>query len=316
MIINFTDFVVENFSDYDGSLGGYISGLAENDPRVCDIVSSYTQDIDQSVDMYNAIEVLGDGVKISLLKSVENHINGVEAELKVSDTSVKESPHEEVLEEANGGKGVFTSFLKSLTALGFKENVVSNDNKSNFLFMFRFVGVDGSDVKQVFKRFKSLQQVHIEEEKRLSLYYGVRTDGMLEYGVYIDEMEPIGEFKLKGREFNNYKISKLKSLSGFKKSMVELDYKDLVTMLKLKQVMSEYDPGQVNSKMQPEINGRIMTFGYYGYGTWSVGNINPQDLGDIKDNIKEHLSKYKWTKDCLIAVDARNFWVYINIKLK
>ncbi len=315
MIINFTEFVVENFSEYDGSLGEYISGLAEKDVRVSEIVASYTKDVDQSVDISNAVEILSDTVKISLLKSVENHINGVEAELKVSTSSVDESP-EEALEESFGSKGVFTSFLKSLTALGFKDNVVSRDTKSNFLFMFRFVGANGVDVKQVFKRFKSLQEVTIDEEKRLSLYYGVRTDGMLEYGIYIDDMEPVGEFKLKRREFNNYKVSKLKSLSGFKKSMVELDYEDLVTMLKLKQVMSEFDPGQVQSKMQPEINNRIMTFGYYGYGTWSAGNISPQDLEDVKNNVKEHLSKYKWTKNCLMAVDARNFWIYINIKLK
>ena len=108
----------------------------------------------------------------------------------------------------------------------------------------------------------------------------------------------------------------MKSLSGFKRLTVDLDHDDIIKHLKLKQVMSDFDPGHHDSKMPPVMNGRVITFGYYGYGTWSGGNLAPQDLEQIKDDTKEYLSKYKWTKDCLIALDARNFWVYINIKLK
>jgi hypothetical protein len=326
MINTFSEFTNENFNPHDGTLGDYISGLAETDERVREIVASYTMDVDQSVNMSNAINILSDTVKISLLKNVEDHVNGVEGELKVTTSSEKESTDIgddedsgqviELIDESYGSKGIFTSFLKCLTALGFKDNTVSNDNKSNFLFLFRFIGRNGEEVKQVFNRFASLKKVHVDESKRLSLYYGLRTDGMIEYGSYSEDFDPIGEFKLGKREFNIYKTSELKSLSGFKRLVVDIDYSDILTFIKLKMVMGDFDPGHVQSKMQPEINSRIMTFGYYGYGTWSGGNLSPEDLDTIKNNIKEYLSKYKWTKQCQIALDARGFWVYVNIRLK
>jgi len=320
MISKFNTFVAENFSDYDGTLGQYIGGLAKSDERVAEIVASYTKETDQSVDIVNAIDVLSDTIKVSLLKNVEKHINDEEAEVKVSTSSTDEpavdTEYIEPLDESYGGKGLFSSFLKCLTALGFKDNKVSSDTPSNFLYIFRFIGKSASEVQQVFNRYKSLQKVKLEEGKTYSLYYGLRTDGMMEYGTYINEMEPIGEFKLGKRDFNKFKTTELKSLSGFKRLTVDMDYNDNVLFLKLKQVMSDFDPGKIQTKMPPFINGRIMTFGYYGYGTWSSGNISPQDLENIKNEIKDYLSKYKWTEKCMIGVTAKNFWVYINIKLK
>lgn len=312
-MLKFIDFICEKYDgSVDASIGSYISDLAENDDRVRELVANFTKEIDPSIEMSNAINILDDIKKVELLRNVEQHINNEKGNFNVSTRAA--SDHE--LNESQGKRGIFTSFLKSLTALGFRENQHSTDIPDRFLFIFRFSGKKGDDIMTIFKRFAYLDSVELDPERPTQLYFGLTDDNIIEYGWYYDELNKLGEFKLTKSEFNKLKIAEFKSLSGFKKLVSQLDHTDIILMLKLKKRMREFDPGKISSKMQPRINDRIITFGYYGYGTWKSGVLEQENITELKEKVKQFLLNDKWSEKFLMNVSSNNFWTYINFKIK
>jgi len=314
MIRKYDQFIQENFSEEEHhSLGEYIEELAQDDEFIQMIVGQYTGDINPSISLSNAINVLDDMTKIELLKRVENHINGVE----VGEVSIGTSTPVDLLEESYG-KNVLTTFMKCLTALGFKDNTPEpKEIPSEFLIFFRLSGVESSKIESVFKRFKSLSTVQIDyTHPSMGLYFGIRNTGDFEYGVYYHELVPIGTFKLTKSVFNSLKLSELKSATGLKKMLVNLSLNDILLMGKIKLEMDKFTPGYFEQKMVPTVNDRVITFGYYGVGKWDNGHLDEGELMNIKGNLKNFLSKYKWSEKIQISVVPSKFWVYINIKLK
>lgn len=313
MIKKYIDFVQESFNQEEHhSLGEYIEGLSKDDQYIQMLIGEYTKDIDASISVSNAINVLDDMDKVELLKRVENHLNGVEGEL-----SVGTSTPVNLLEESYG-KNILTTFMKCLTALGFKDNTPeSKEVPSEFLIFFKFIGVDSSKIESVFKRFKSLSSIQIDySQPKMGLYFGIKNDGNFEYGYYYDELVPIGQFKLNKSTYNSLKLSDLKATSGLKKELVNLKLEDIILMGKIKLEMDKFNPGYFEQKMIPNINDRIMTFGYYGVGKWDNGQLSENDLMSVKDNLKLFLSKYKWSEKIQISLVPSKFWIYVNIKLK
>jgi hypothetical protein len=313
MIKKYIDFVQESFNQEEHhSLGEYIEGLSKDDQYIQMLIGEYTKDIDASISVSNAINVLDDMDKVELLKRVENHLNGVEDEL-----SVGTSTPVNLLEESYG-KNILTTFMKCLTALGFKDNTPeSKEVPSEFLIFFKFIGVDSSKIESVFKRFKSLSSIQIDySQPKMGLYFGIKNDGNFEYGYYYDELVPIGQFKLNKSTYNSLKLSDLKATSGLKKELVNLKLEDIILMGKIKLEMDKFNPGYFEQKMIPNINDRIMTFGYYGVGKWDNGQLSENDLMSVKDNLKLFLSKYKWSEKIQISLVPSKFWIYVNIKLK
>ena len=80
--------------------------------------------------------------------------------------------------------------------------------------------------------------------------------------------------------------------------------------------MDKFQPGYFEQKMVPLVNDRIITFGYYGVGKWDNGQLDSGELMNVKNNLKNFLSKYKWSEKIQISVVPSKFWVYINIKIK
>lgn len=313
MIKKYIDFVQESFNQEEHhSLGEYIEVLSKDDQYIQMLIGEYTKDIDASISVSNAINVLDDMDKVELLKRVENHLNGVEGEL-----SVGTSTPVNLLEESYG-KNILTTFMKCLTALGFKDNTPeSKEVPSEFLIFFKFIGVDSSKIESVFKRFKSLSSIQIDySQPKMGLYFGIKNDGNFEYGYYYDELVPIGQFKLNKSTYNSLKLSDLKATSGLKKELVNLKLEDIILMGKIKLEMDKFNPGYFEQKMIPTINDRIMTFGYYGVGKWDNGQLSENDLMSVKDNLKLFLSKYKWSEKIQISLVPSKFWIYVNIKLK
>jgi hypothetical protein len=313
MIKKYIDFVQESFNQEEHhSLGEYIEGLSKDDQYIQMLIGEYTKDIDASISVSNAINVLDDMDKVELLKRVENHLNGVEGEL-----SVGTSTPVNLLEESYG-KNILTTFMKCLTALGFKDNTPeSKEVPAEFLIFFKFIGVDSSKIESVFKRFKSLSSIQIDySQPKMVLYFGIKNDGNFEYGYYYDELVPIGQFKLNKSTYNSLKLSDLKATSGLKKELVNLKLEDIILMGKIKLEMDKFNPGYFEQKMIPTINDRIMTFGYYGVGKWDNGQLSENDLMSVKDNLKLFLSKYKWSEKIQISLVPSKFWIYVNIKLK
>jgi hypothetical protein len=313
MIKKYNDFIQESFNQEEHhSLGEYIEELSIDDQYIQMLIGEYTKEVDASISVSNAINVLDDMYKVELLKRVENHLNGVEGEL-----SVGTSTPVDLLEESYG-KNVLTTFMKCLTALGFKDNTPeSKEVPSEFLLFFKFSGIDSSKIELVFKRFKSLQSIQIDySQPQMGLYFGIRNDGQFEYGYYYDELISIGQFKLNKSAFNSLKLSDLKATSGLKKLLVNLNLEDVILMGKIKLEMDNFNPGYFEQKMVPVLNDRIMTFGFYGVGKWDNGQLDEGELMNLKGNLRTFLSKYKWSEKIQISVVPSKFWVYINIKLK
>ena len=314
MIRKYDQFIQENFSEEEHhSLGEYIEELAQDDEFIQMIVGQYTGDINPSISLSNAINVLDDMTKIELLKRVENHINGVE----VGEVSIGTSTPVDLLEESYG-KNVLTTFMKCLTALGFKDNTPeSKEIPAEFLIFFKLSGVESSRIESVFKRFKSLSSIQIDyTHPSMGLYFGIRNTGDFEYGAYYHELIPIGIFKLSKSVFNSLKLSELKSATGLKKVLVNLSLNDILLMGKIKMEMDKFNPGYFNQKMVPQVNDRIMTFGYEGAGKWENGQLDVIEKNNIITSLKTFLSKYKWSEKVQVRVYPDKLWLKIDIKLK
>lgn len=312
MIKKYNDFIQESFNkDEHHSLGEYIEDLSKNDEFIQMIIGEYTKEIDPSISISNAINVLDDMDKVQLLKRVELHLNDNQGEVDVTTSEV------DIIEESYG-KNVLTTFMKCLTALGFKDNTPeSKEVPSEFLLFFKFSGIDSSKIESVFKRFKSLQSIQIDySQPQMGLYFGIRNEGQFEYGYYYDELISIGQFKLNKSSFNSLKLSDLKATSGLKKLLVNLNLENVILMGKIKVEMDKFQPGYFEQKSTPQVSDKVISFGYYGVGKWDNGKIDEGELMNIKNNLRTFLSKYKWSEKVMININPDKFWVFINIKLK
>ena len=313
MIKKYTQFVSESYNkDEHHSLGEYIEELSKDDQFIQMLIGEYTKVIDPSISVSNAINVLDDLQKVELLKRVELHLSDNQGDVDVSTSTPVD------LVEESYGKSVLTTFMKCLTALGFKDNTPeSKEVPAEFLLFFRFSGVDSSKIGGVFKRFKSLSSIQIDfTQPQMGLYFGIKSDGNFEYGYYYDELVPIGQFKLNKSVFNSIKLSDLKATSGLKKALVNLNVEDVILMGKIKSEMDKFQPGYFEQKSPAVVCDRVITFGYFGVGKWDNGVLDEGELMNIKNNLRTFLSKYKWSEKVMTNVNPDRFWVYVNIKLK
>lgn len=316
LIKNFFSFIKESsvneIETLHNSLGEYIEGLC-NDEYIKMITNQYLTETDSTISISNAVNILDDLKKVELLKRVENYLTGKEGDKDVLATIDKTK----MLNESYG-YGVLSTFFKCLTALGFKDNQPEpNEIPSEFIIYFKLSGVDSSKIESVFKRFKSLSSVTINySEPHVGLYFGIKCDGYFEYGYYYDNLIPIGSFKLNKSTFNSIKTSELKSTVGIKKILVHLSFIDLLLMCKIKKEMDKFNPEYFEQKMTPKILDRVISFGFYGYGKWTNGQIDPTDVEKIKSELKKFLSKYRWSEKIMININCAKFWTYIQIKLK
>jgi len=319
MIKKYNQFIEESFNqETHHSLGEYIEQLAQNDEYIQMIVSQITDKIEPHIRLSNAVNLLDDLSKVELLKRVENYLNGIEGSTDVSATvDINSLEKEESIRESYG-KNVLTTFFKCLTALGYKENSQElKEIPQEFLVYFKFTEIDSQKLKSIFNRFKSLQSIQIDyTNPTTSLYFGIKCDSNFEYGYYKDELIPIGQFKLTKSIYNGLKLSDLKSVNGLKKVLANLNFEDIQLMSKIKLEMEKFNPGYFEQKISPQINDRLLTFGYYGVGKWDNGQLDLGEFENIKSNLKSFLIKYKWSEKIQLNIVPSKFWVYIQIKLK
>ena len=198
--------------------GEYIEELSKDDEFIQMLIGEYTSQVDPSISVSNAINVLDDMQQLELLKRVELHLNNHEGDIDVLTSTPVD------LVEESYGKNILTTFMKCLTALGFKDNTPeSKEVPAEFLVFFKFTGVDSSKIESVFKRFKSLASVKIDyTQPKMGLYFGIKCDSQFEYGYYYDELIPIGQFKLNKSSFNS-----LKALVVCKNSIISSAFSSL-----------------------------------------------------------------------------------------
>lgn len=310
MIKRYLEFILENNNSDD--LGKQIESLF-NDEYIKNLVIKYTKDIDPSIKLSNAINSLDINIKNDLKKQVDDYLkNG----LTMKNPEV--NAYVDITKQILSGKGVFTSFLKALTALG-KKDIQSNldDCPDDFLFIFT-CEIPSNDVKQIFNRFKSLVNYidKIDYTKDITkLYFGVKNNN-LEYGFLYEELIPIGSFKLNTQNLKWISQLQNKSAYSLKKEIVNLTMNDMILLNTIKDDMKSFDIGFHENKMNPFISDKIISFGYYGCGKWDDGKLDEDELLNIKNKLKSFILSKKWKNKITYKINASSFWLYIYIKIK
>jgi hypothetical protein len=332
IIKKYLDFIKESSNEFN-SIGEWVESLSD-DEYVKNIVNRYIndnqklysgEDIDPTINLSNAVNLLPENIQMEIREQIDKYLqNGIEEK---EPTILPSTETEELLESLEAqpeitvaGKGIFTSFLKSLTALGLKE---SNPNweicPEDFLLYYHFSNLDSESVKQIFSRFKSLTRyLHLidYQHNQLNLYFGLTTTGQCEYGIQYDIRYPIGKFKLSQSVIKWMVSLESKSAQSLKKEIVNLTYADMMTLGLIKTDMMTFTPGYFEKKLTPMLRDRIITFGYYGIGRWDNGKLDEGEYQNIKTNFTNWLLTKKWGSKVLISVKPESFWLYIHLKLK
>ena len=319
MIKRYLDFIKESQINGFNTLGEWVESLM-GDEYVRNIVARYTKDSDASIDLSNAINILDDNTKDEIKYQIDNYLqNGIEEkdpQFLIS-TDLEELTESEI---TVAGKGIFISFLKSLTSLGQKEVQPSWEKcPDGFLLFYHYPNLQSEDVKQVFSRFKSLTRYldMIDYQKNeTDLYFGIKCDGNFEYGVHYDVLKPIGQFRLSQSVIKWICQIESKSASSLKKELVNLTLSDVITLGKIKTDMLTFNPGYHEKKLSPMLKDRVISFGYFGVGRWDNGKIDEGELMNVKNNFTTWLLTKRWGNKVLISVKPNSFWLYLHLKLK
>ena len=319
MIKRYLDFIKESQINGFNSLGEWVESLMD-DEYVRNIVARYTKDSDHSIDLSNAINILDDKTKQEIKAQIDYYLeNGIEEKEPQFTTSTDLEPLTES-EITVAGKGIFISFLKSLTSLGQKEVQPSWEKcPDGFLLFYHYPNLQSEDVKQVFSRFKSLTRYldMIDYQKNeTDLYFGIKCDGNFEYGVHYDVLKPIGQFRLSQSVIKWICQIESKSASSLKKELVNLTLADVITLGKIKTDMLTFNPGYHEKKLSPMLKDRVISFGYFGVGRWDNGKIDEGELMNVKNNFTTWLLTKRWGSKVLISVKPNSFWLYLHLKLK
>ena len=318
MIKRYLEFIKENLNGFN-SLGEWIESLME-DEYVRNIIARYTKDSDHSIDLSNAINILDDKTKQEIKAQIDYYLeNGIEEKEPQFLVSTDLEPLMES-EITIAGKGIFISFLKSLTSLGQKEVQPSWEKcPDGFLLFYHYPNLQSEDVKQVFSRFKSLTRyldIVDYQKNETDLYFGIKCDGNFEYGVHYDVLKPIGQFRLSQSVIKWICQIESKSASSLKKELVNLTLADVVTLGKIKTDMLTFNPGYHEKKLSPMLKDRVISFGYFGVGRWDNGKIDEGELMNVKNNFTTWLLTKRWGSKVLISVKPNSFWLYLHLKLK
>ena len=312
-IKNFFKFLNENKAEE-------IVSLAGEDSYSLDLISTYCLDVDTSVDLTSAVSLLDDRTQDKLLSLIKKH----KFKRKEEDPEIIANTDLNLLEESESvlaGKNLFTCFLKIFTALGYK-NIQPNwkSSPNDFLIYYSTEDEEYLEIRTVTARFKYLDQLleNLQSStQKAQLYFGLRTDLVMEYGItFQDSLHKIGEFRFIKGTYNNLLISDYLALINFKSFISDLGFEKVKLMCKIKREMINFNPGYFEEKLKPEIKDGIITFGFYGIGRWDNGVMDDTEIESVKNNLKTFLIHFKWSQDIKLSVVAKNFWIYINIKIK
>lgn len=319
MIKKYIEFINEGQFNEFNSLGEWVESLID-DLYIQNIITRYTKEFDPSINLSNVINVLDNKEQREIKYQIDHYLeNGIEEK----EPQILAYTDLEPLTESEitvAGRGIFISFLKSLTSLGQKEAQPSWEKcPDEFLLFYHYPNLQSEDVKQVFSRFKSLTRYldMVDYQKNeTDLYFGIKCDGNFEYGFHYDVLKPIGQFRLSQSVIKWICQIESKSAHSLKKELVNLTLADVITLGKIKTDMLTFNPGYHEKKLTPIIKDRVISFGYYGIGKWDNGKLDEGEYLNIKNNFTTWLLSKKWGGKILISVKPNSFWLYLHIKLK
>lgn len=319
MIKRYFEFIKEKRENFN-TLGEYIEHLSKDDEYALNIISQYTQEIDPTIRLSNAINLLDKETQEFILKMIQDHKNGTEEEKEpkiIAYTYANLTESSQIL----GGKNLFKCFLKVITALGQKD--IQPDFKKtpeSFILIFKTLSLNIQDVKSIMSRYHYfdlfINQIDYTQNES-QLYYGITSNLNFQYGMLNEEqILPFGEFKITKGIINYILTLDSPSIINLKKYLINLDVVKLGLISKIKNEMQNFRPGQSQHKSQPILNGDIISFGYYGIGKWDNGKMDESEIENIKQNFRTFLMPFKWSDKVQISVTSNDFWLYLNIKLK
>lgn len=334
IIKRYFQFIYEsNVEDFE-SFGKWIESLS-NDEYILNIVNRYIddhnklyggEDVNPTIDLSNAVNLLGERTQLEIKQQIDDYLQtGIQEKEPdiISSTDTTELLGESIQAQSEvtmAGKGIFNSFLKSLTALGLKDSSPDwSICPEDFLLYYSFQNLQSELVKQIFGRFRSLERYsHLIDygKNELTLYFGLNCSGQFEYGIEYDVRFSIGQFKLSQSVVKWILSLESKSANSLKKEIVNLNYLDILTLGQIKNDMKTFTPGYFEKKLTPMLRDRVITFGYYGVGRWDNGKLDEGEFINLKTNFTNWLMSKKWGNKVLISVKPESFWLYIHLKIK
>jgi hypothetical protein len=307
-----------NFLREKKDIAEEIVSLADNDSYAQSLLSNYCKNFDTSIDLISVVSLLDTDLQEELLQKIKRFKTQKEEDPTIftnTDLNLLES------NDKIGGKNLFDCFLKILTALNCKNISVNPElTPKEFLIYLITNDINYLDIRSVSSRFKYLDLL-IETFKTSTqiakLYYGLRNDMVIEYGLtYQDTTHKIGEFKFKFETYESLINSPLLALFNFKTHLKNFNYEKLKIFGKIKKTMNNFSPGYFEKQSKPTIKGDIITFGYYGIGRWDDGFMDHNEIQSVKNNLKNYLIQFPWSEQLQLSIIAKEYWLYINIKLK
>lgn len=311
---------IQFINEGDETLGTRVEALYDKDDYIKNIVNRFIGDITPDIRLANAINILDSFKKAEIKDLIDKYeAQGIIDKKPIVRFSTEVEPVSES-EIVPGGRGSFTSFLKVMTALGQKELSCNFDVCPNeFILYYKTTPIDTTILKSVIIRYRSLSRFVDDVDytsNETSLYYGVRTDGFLEYGSFSDAESKFGDFKLNQSALRWLTGLELQAARAIKKDIVNLTYKDILTLGSIKLDMSEFSPGYCEENLPVTLSDRILSFGYKGVGKWDNGKLDQGEIENIKSKLITWIMSKKWSGSVLISVKASSYWVYVHIKLK
>jgi hypothetical protein len=280
------------------------------------VISEFTKELDPSIRIANAVNTLDEHTQQSILKMIEEEDKEAEPVKAVPSTFIRYDESNQI-----GGKNIFKCFLKVVSALG-QKNCDVNWQKlpDDYISLFVTDSVDSEQTKNVMSRylyFDKFIKSQTHQTTTVNLYYGIKSDLNLEYGVIVDgKMLSLGQFLLTQGTYNFVMTLDLKSAQNLKKFLVSLDLNRLNILSKIKSVMKDFFPGQSESKLKPTVQNEIISYGFQGLGKWDNNLLDQGELENIKNNFRQFIMQHKWSENIQFNVTTVDNWVFINLKIK
>ena len=313
-IKKFEKFLLENTKAEE------IVRLAGEDSYSLELISSYCKKVDTSVDLVSAVSLIDEKTQDKILSLIKKY----KVVRKEEDSEVFANTDLNLLDESIStlaGKNLFNCFLKIFSALGYK-NVQPNwkSTPNDFLIYYTTDEIDYLEIRTVTARFRHLDELLEKLQtstQNAQIFFGLKTDMTVEYGIlFQDNLNKIGEFKFAKGTYNNLLMSNYLALINMKSFLSDMGFERVKLLCRIKREMINFNPGYFEDKLKPYITNDIITFGFFGIGRWDNGVMDEYEVESVKNNLKSFLLHFKWSQDVKVSVVAKNFWVYINIKLK
>lgn len=313
MQTKYSNFITETYCGFR-TIGEYIESLSKDNEYALNIISQHTQDIDPTVRLANAINLLPKSKQELILKLIIDEKTGKEQSKDVDVISYTSANLNESSDSV-AGKKIFQCFLKVITALGQKEiNQNFERCPKDFSSYFETDLLPVDDVKSVMSRYQFFDQKINDIDYTFNvcnLYYGIKIDCKFEYGIRTEnDFVIIGQFQITPSILKYFLLLTSPSAKNLKKQISVLDFNQISLIGKIKQAMVNFNAGTFQKALKPTIMDNIISFGYMDQ------QIDPNEIENVKSNLKSFLIPFKWSDRVQINISITGNHLFINIKLK